>query len=80
MISPQFALRHDRLHGIFHALGRVLMPFEQAFYQSTHTGACAFLSLPVDRPVFAQQIGQFLSNCDHDVMYRGWITPKNITS
>lgn len=35
------------------------MPFEQAFYQSTRTGACAFLSLPVDRPVFAQQIGQF---------------------
>lgn len=58
MIGPQFALRHDRLHSIFHALGRVLVPFEQTLYQATHTGACAFLSMPVNRPVFAQQIGQ----------------------
>lgn len=57
MIGPQFALCHDRLHSIFHALRGVLMPFEQAFYQPTHTGACAFLSLPVDCPVLAR-IGQ----------------------
>ena len=45
------------------------MFFEQPFNQTPHTSSCTFLLLPVNRPVFTEQICKLLRDCDQLFMF-----------
>ena len=64
ILIPHAALRHDSVEGILFACGRVIVFFEQPFYDAPHAGLCALFQVPIDGLVGAQRFGQFARDGD----------------
>lgn len=62
VISPKLALRHYRLHRVFHSFRRVTVFLQQFLYHHTHFSPGRITFLPVNRPILTQGICKLFGN------------------